>query len=698
MDPTIKELQSTEAPANMKPHAASDPVGASQIGRTYAVPRLEYTVEEIRFRSELIYQLTLARDQRDSPHPELDMMSYIDYYESNKRKDLSYIPPKRNKQDTRIVTGITREKDTSLVNAILNMNLRPETTAFDENDLVVNELGDNISDVVMKTRELENWAEKRSTIYRELFSQGDVFVQEIYKEDFRMMPVGSINFDPSSREKKIADFTYTERLQKIYEGPESRMVNGKKVYLFNIREQYAHKQPGAAVLNILTRDQAKARYGTWERWANVPYTVDTTEFYFSDGTTYKDWNLVTLGNRDLVAEIMVYWAEKNRYMILLNGVMMLPITYPLTAICPTGEVPLAQGKFEPIADFAYSKSVPSKLKIDQEVADEVKMLMVEKMRQGFKPPMGVRGKKIYSSSIFLAGKLTNEINEGDLFPLLGDKFSGGVSPADFSFYKLVQDDMDRKSTSENFQGQSGEDGQQTAYETEVLRQQQMMSLGLALDGVVNLERKMTWNRIYTILTKWTSPCDTSFDALKQGIYDGYKSFSMNATVDGGRSGVKIFRQTTKGFPDVRKHEQEEEMLSRKAGKPVRIVYLNPETLRSVRYRWFIIINPSPKSNDKLSQLLFMQNLTTAIETFGPQSINMDYAKQRFSVLINEDYNKFFVKASIQTMLQSGTLPANQNGGGQPQPPANNGATPQVMPGQNRNGGAGVKRLQAAGSM
>lgn len=642
-----KELLATLSDTKAAP--ASDAVSPTLKGNK-EIEQVKYTPEEIAFRSSLIQTLMLAQEKRDMKHPELDYMTYLDYYESNKRKDLSFMPPKENKQDVRIVTGITREKDSTLLNALLNMNLRPEITAFDHDDMVVNELGDSISDMVKKSRDLEAWEEKRSIIYRELISQGDVFVQELYKEDFRKVPVGEIKWDPTK--DKVADLDFKERLQKIFEGPEARMVNGKKVYLFNIREPYAHKQPGVAVLNIYPRSQAEARYGNWERWENVPYGVNTVDTQWSDGATYKDWNLVALDSKDYVAEIMIYWAEKNRFQIMLNGVMMLPMNYPLTAVCPTGEIPLAQGKLEPIADFAYSKSQPSKMKIDQEVADEVKKLMVEKMRQSFKPPMGSRGKKVYSSSIFLAGKITNEIGEGDLFPLLGDKFSSGVTVADFSFYKLVNEDIDKKSTSPNFSGQEGKEGQ-TATETIEMKNQAMLSLGLALDGVVNLERRMTWNRIYTILTKWTAKCEPHIDDVKKGIYDGYRTFSMNAQVEGGQNGVKVFRMTTGAYPNPRDHEQEEEDMSKAHGKPVRIIYLNPEMLRSIKYKWFILINPSPKSNDSLTQLLFMQNLQTALEVFGPDSLNMDYVKQRFAILINEDYNKFFKKMTMQDMLNQG---------------------------------------------
>lgn len=639
----------------------NNPIVAERNPKTFEVKNPDYSADERTFRSQLIYELCLARDQRDRYHPELDMMTYVEYHESNRKKDLSFIPSKKNKDDVRIVTGTTREKDTTLLNAGLNMNLTPEITAFDDEDMVVNELGVNMSDLVSKSREIEEYSRIRGLIYREMISQGDVFVQELWTEDFRAMPVDDVKWNPNKDDVK--SFDIKRRVQKIFEGAKVRMVNGKKIYLGNIRCPYIEDQQMVAVLNVIPRAEAEAKYRNWERWQNVPYTVDTVTAFYDDGSTYKDWNLVTLNDRDKVAEIMIYWKQKNCFMIMLNGVMMLPIDYPLTAISPTGEIPMSQGKLEPISDFAYSKSQPSSTKIDQEVLDETLKLMIGKARQSYKPPMGTKGKKVYSPNIFMAGKITNEIGDGDLFPLLGN-FAAGVTAADFQFYQMIKQNIDEKTTSPNFGGQNDQQDQ-TATETIEMKNQQMMQLGLFLDGLVNLEKRLVWNRIYTLLTHWTKKQDTSIDNVKQGIFDGYKTLSVGTTLESGQKGTKVFRFTAPHKrPHIRDHEQQEEDMSKMHGQPVRVVYLDPEMLREIKYKWFIVITPAPKSNDKLSQLMYIQNLEQAMQIFGPESINMDYAKQRYASVIKEDYNKFFVKTSMQQMLQQNQM-GQQNGNQNP---------------------------------
>jgi hypothetical protein len=198
----------------------------------------------------------------------------------------------------------------------------------------------------------------------------------------------------------------------------------------------------------------------------------------------------------------------------------------------------------------------------------------------------------------------------------------------------------------------------------------MMKLGLALDGVVNFERQITWCRIQNILRNWTKPMDKNVDGIREGVY---KTVSVSATLPEGENGTKIFKFSDDEFPSVADQEQEEEDMKEVYGKPVRIVYLHPTALRNIKARFYITINPTQKTNDKLSQLLFVQNIQTAQEIFGPEALNYDYLKQRYATLISEDHSKMFKQMDLldmmnqdlmqQPMQDRGTVP------GQPMPPS-----------------------------
>lgn len=621
------------------------------------VPEVKYSPEEIKHRSQLIRELCSMRDARDQNHPELDGMTYVQYYESNKKKDLSFIPPKKNKQDIRIVTGTTREKDSTLLSTLLNMNLVPDITAFDEDDIVLAEYGDSMSDLVKKSREIEDWQTTRPIVYREMIAQGDVFVQELYIDKFAPVQLEQISWSPN--EDTIDAFKLKERVQKVFSGAVARMINGKKVYLGNIRVENMKDQDQVAVANVLSRGKAESIYGKWDRWKNVPKKITNTEAFTDDGTTYKDWNLTEVQDQDKVMEIFIFDESRNRFMIMLNGVMMLPINYPLTAINPSGKIPISQGKLDPISDFAYSKSQPSKVKVDQAVLDEATSLMIQGFRQMRKPPMGTAAKTVHGQNIFAPGKITTNLGKGALYPIHEGL---GLTNAEFSFYKMFKDSINEKTTNETYAGDA-QQGDPTATQIETEKQQQVLKLGTSMDAVVNLERSMTWHRIQTLLSRWTEPVD-ELTELRDGVKEKvkkYRNLTVQTNLENGQEGIKMFRFSTDEYPKESEQHEEEEKLAKKYRQPVRVVYLDPEIARKMKCIWFIIVNPTPKSNDKLSQLLFVQNITTAIKIFGPEAMNLEYLKQRYATLINEDYSKLFKKMDIMTMLQQG-LEATGTGG------------------------------------
>lgn len=636
------------------------------------VPHLDLTEKQRDAYNEDIHVMCGLREEFNAAREELDGMNRAEYYESNRKKDLSYLPPKKNKTDVRVVTGTTREKDTTLLSTLLNINAVPNFTAFDTDDLIVSGLGDDMSDLHKKSREVELWDKKRPIIYREMISQGDVFVEEVYEEEFREVPLTEVEWDPER--EGVSELSFTSRIKKIHSGCAARMVRGNMIYLGDMSIEYIEDQDIVAVCRLIPRSMAAARYGLWERWKYVPNVITGTDLdliEFSAGTYSKDrfWAMFA-SEFNYVSEVQLFKKSQNRYQIYLNGIPMMPHNMPLTARYRSGDLPFAQGKFEPISNFALSKSQPSKTKVDQETVDELTKLFIEGMRQKRKPPMGNKSDKVYSPGIFAAGTITPEVDANTFHSILPDsalRFDG----SEFSFYNLVKENINEKTTNEVYSG-DGQANVDTLGQAEIMKEQALLRLGAAVDGMVNLERRLAWLRIENIIVNWTAPVDETLEATQEGVLKQvrkYRNLSAETTTEEGKTGLKLFRFTEDPFPTMGEQYQEEEELSKSQNKPIRITYWNPERLRAMKYRWFILINPTPKTNDKISQLLFVQNIRTAYELFGPDSLNLDYVKQRFAILINEDYNKFFKAPDLLQMLQQqqALTQQGQTGGNGPNP-------------------------------
>lgn len=625
---------------------------------------VDYSPEELQERSRLITLMSKARDMRESPHAEFDDMTYTQYYDSNKRADMSYIPPKKNKYDKRIVTGYTREKDNTLLSALLSYNFQPDITVYDDTEMVFPELGNHMEDMVKKSRELEQWEKIRPLIYRELIAQGDVFVEEIWQTYTIPDISNSGNWKPG---QPIKDAKFEAKIKPTrIERAAVKLHQGKNCYVGNFFEDDDKKQDIKFTYELLPRGVAEAIYGNWDRWDNVPYEVDNTLILANMGITYFDWNL-TRTNKDYVGILKIQEKFKNKYMLMLNGVMMLPCGFPLSEISPDGESTLKHQVLEGIVGCAYGKGQPAKTKVDQAVHDEFLRLMILREEQAGAPPMGYSGKRVLNPNIYSAGKITNNIKEKQLFPILPQ--STGLQTADFSMYQLIKTMMDEKTLNATFSGQ--EQPGETATQIMQDKQQQLLKLGLNFDAINSLEKELVWARVGNMIMNYSKPQGKKANEEEQTIEDVYKQFSMETTLPSGQSGVKIFKFTNKPFPAVRDQQKEEDQLGDHYGKPVSLVYFNgPNFMKLLKYRWIVNIIPTQANSDQVERQMFVENLQQAQTIFGPQSINYDYAKERYAIYIKEDPSKFFLDdggAGVSSMLNASAGVGQPGGSGAPVP-------------------------------
>jgi len=608
------------------------------------IKKVPYTDEEIAYRGKIIRRLERAKRQRDATHPELDDMDYLTYYETNAKAANSYIPPKENKDDTRVVTGTTHEKTLTLLSALLNYNLEPNIEAFDNKDGYIAELGDHMEDMVKKSREIEDWDSKKPLIYKEYLDQGDVFVEEVWTQQFRVEKELKMDW---SEGVKMKAAKWESDLKKAYEGCTANMLIGTKVLKGNFKQLDMRKQPYIASVESVPYDEIKAIYQQWERWEFVPKKI-VKEITTNDNIQYADWSLVEQ-EEDMVEVIKYQDKWSNDFMIMLNGVMMLPIKdrdngFPLTAISPSGEYTIVQGSAEPISQyFGVSKSIPAKTKVDQQTLDEFIKLVILKTQQSFKPPMANNTKKVLSKRIFSPGHIQNDIDPDKLKPIFGNA-PMGVTPAEFSAFQLVKQIVDEKSVSPVFSGDSSQ-GSQTATEILEIKKQQMMKLGLTIWGIIQMEKQLAWLRVYNIMANWTKPIDSEIDESTKKLKDVYRTITVDTSFDNGVEGQKIIEMNPEMANTLSSDQvkSEEDFLSREYRKPIRKVYLNPKELCTMKYVWYIVIAPTEKNTSELQRVMFVNNIKEAATIFGIQSLNMEYLKERFAVLAKEDPDKFWTK-------------------------------------------------------
>lgn len=639
--------------------------------------RPEYTPAEKHYHKGLVTLLTQMQQEREQKRPQFDDMTYSQYDDRAIKADISYIPSAKNKGDTRIVTGMTREKDSTLLSTTLSYDFEPNFTAYDLDDQIINEIGEEMEDMVRKSRQMEDYNSKRPLLYRGIISRGTFYAMELYIEKWGYEKDLPKNYVKGT----VSGVKWTERLKKVFEGCEVYALDSKKVYLSSMREFFIQNQDAVAIVDRISYDTARELYADWERWENVPKkfqsaganTVSTANSVWS-----PYWSLTEVEQNE-VERIVVMKKKTNELQILLNGVMMLPVVdlgkdskgnpivsgFPLTCISPSGDYPIAKGDYEPIDGFAISKGQPAKMRVDQEVMDEALKLMIMKFKQSFWPPMANNSGRVLTRDSFLPAKINDDIKKDSVYPLIQ---SDGITASEFSFYELMKNMMEEKSVTRGYEGNENRD----ITATQVLEQkkQQILKLGLALDGIIRFERDLAMLRLRNILAHWTQAQDRKIDTVRGNVNETYRTITVETGKYGRRQNERKVIKFTK---DVRTYKEAdprgyglyemEEKAKRKTGMDVRYSFINPEVLRNLKATWYATVVPNDKKDDTLSRMIFVQNIREAMEIFGPQSLNVEKLKQRYTAVIGEDYDVWFRDEGTleQLMAQAAQLEGGQPG-------------------------------------
>lgn len=632
----------------------------------YYTPQPVLSVEAFQERAYDLAQVYRIAQVRESPWPQFDGMGYMKYNETNEMADISFIPPKKNKGDTRITTGITHEKDSALVSFFLNLSFEGTVRIF-KDDKELYDLSTTVTKMVRKSREIESYNNKRSQFYRNFIAQGTAFAREQYAEYWIPDKQITGKIDPS----KLDQVTWVDKgLKKHLALCETILVDGKKVFMEDIRQPDIQKQPSVYTIEYLPRQLMKSIWMKNENWQYVPWMQTAGGMglgSLTQGSIYSDW---IWGEVDYskIEVITKYRPFDQTYQIYLNSIPMLKPFFPLQAVSPSGLIPLSKGDTDLMNMFAYSKSEPAKVKVDQRVYDELLQNMVMMSRQAARVPRANNSGKILSPDMFIGGRLVSNIDPNDVPPLIEDP---GIKQYDFSFFQLFKQHIDDKTINEILQGQAPA-GDVTAVQYMEMQKQAMMKLGSKLDGLINWEEQMLKLRTYNLLTHVEKMAVSSGDE---------KMMTVSTATAGGSKGshiVKFKKGIKKSSQDV---YDEEKAYKKQTGIESSITYIDPELLAEMvndpTYYFKFEVIPVDRNNDKLAQAAYVEKIDNAAKLFGMESLQVADLKRRYAEVMGETYDEFFLSpdqlkqqqqqaqqeqqsAMLAGQMKPGQMPTSQN--------------------------------------
>lgn len=610
--------------------------------------------------SKLRTKLERARDARNQMYTEFGNLTYIQFYEENRKKAHTILPPKKNESDVIISAGTLENKLESVLSAVMNLNLSVQVKAFDKENSRVNLVGIVLEDTIFETEEKDDDEEKKMLRQKELLIQGTVFIEERWVTRHKKKRKLNRQFDGKTEGLEI-----TSELIKYFEGPSRRVVYGPNVYLGDITEFFMKNQPFIFTCEILNYAQLEAMFGTWDRWEHVSqklqsWNVESPNTGSTSTSMDKKWTLNSIGLDE--AELIVYQCSpEDEIQILVNGMPLLPAGFPLSVISPAGTYTIEKQTLKAIDNFAYGRGFIQSAEKASEILDEFIRLSVLKTRKSFMPSYINTSKRVISPRVLNPGTITQGITADSLVAI--GKESEGVTPSEFAIIKQLTDQIDKQTVSQQFAGQQGKSGT-TATEVLELQKQAKVTLGLVIFCCAMLEKKAGYLRLYNVLENWYKPIMT-LNVEGQEI-PKYRKTVRDMAIPGDGTGERqiIPTQDVPNEKEIRFLELQEEQ---ERGFPVRKIYMNPDEMKKDIKDWYIVVTPKEKDVSSTSKLLFREELTdiAALVNMGSRP-NLGELESEYARVWGKDKSKMFTAGPTPEQMaqmagQQGGTGADGNG-------------------------------------
>lgn len=628
---------------------------------------LVYEEYEKQYHTDVLNLVSNALAERERPRKEFNDMGFSEQDEYNVKLDLAYVPPAKSKNDIRLVSGLTREKTTTLVSVAKSNDFDTEFVAFDKDDNILFDLADTATDLVEKTNQLEKWRDNRGTVYRGMCSRGTYYTMEVqefpakaYKSPVSMMNMGKMNVDWEDRTRKgKVEFRTIE-------------IDPRMVVLGNVREMDIRRQPFIALGRVISEAEARNMFGGWDRFKYVPLKAGEVNYAGSEGQDvfsyyqehYKLGDTLSEGDVELLY-FMRSLPYGNELAIYLNGVGMLPVKrrgydaetsryqvsgFPLTTISASGEYPLVDWQYERIPGLFYSKAQPAKTKFDQDVLDFWIKFITKKAIRSINPTLGNRSGQVISNQDLQPSNIISNIRKDDLFTILPPEMIQGVTNGEFSFMEMMKKEVDEKTLSREFDGQTMNQ-HQTATQFMENKKAQLIKLGAMLDGIIRGEARRAELRLMnSIIPYWLKSDKANKNSRKMEVGRAVAEIYDSYTVDKeGRDGkynsmIGVAEDISKLSPYDVLAQQELDL--KRTGKKSKITLIQPDKIDFVRTLFYVNVKPRERDNNALQRMLFDQDVATAKNLFGPQVTNDEALKVKFAQIRGDNYDTWFKEQGL----------------------------------------------------
>lgn len=650
---------------------------------------VDYSDTENLYIKKILYRMMMAKQARDTVKIEFNGNTYLQWFRNNEAIANTTIIRDEVNKDLAVYSGTVEQKLLTILSELNRLNLTGEVRVFDKENNELQELGIALTDIVHKTEEIEEDVspgnqEKKLIRQLELLKQGTVFIQDNWVKKWQTKKNLNQKFTG-----KVSGVDWTQKLEKVFDGPVREVLYGPGVYLGDIRKFGIKGQPFIFTMKVSSYEETKSRYGmkdadgnfVWERWANVPRqrvsvvdSINIANMPFGAG-----WSLADL-EQDSVEEIHYQDQINDEYQIFLNGIAMLPVGFPLSAITPNGMFNIEMQVLQVINPFfAYGRSFIAKTEQLSKLLDEMIRLLLLKTRKSIHPPYANISGKVISEKSLMPGAISMGIDPGALVAI--GQEGQGATASEYQMLKELREDIDRVTVAPQFQGQSGGKSGTTAFEIQTLQKQAEKNLTLIIFASGLLEKKATWLRTNYVIANYFEPIGTKVDEMRSKLVNVYRTLSTKTPITGRGAGIRkiiptesasdvnpddVFEQEEySGTPiptDGSRRRTREEL----GMDPLQHLYIVTDILKNCKYIFFTEVESKPRDTSENAKLMFREELRDiqGLMAMGSQP-NVQELEGDYALLFNKRKEKLFGKPKDLAALaaekgQGGANVLNEN--------------------------------------
>lgn len=548
----------------------------------------DYLTKDEREHTDFVKaRMETARDARNETHDEFDGLGYLEAYDRDTMNGTAFIAPAVNEGENALSSGTTRQSLMSLLARALSHNFQTEFRPFDKEENLMIELGRGLEIAVEHANYLDNDDDQQKTRINELFTHGDEISYEDWVTKFATV---------KSRPKfsgKVKGVTWTEKLEKVFEGCERRTVQGRRFYPGDIYTEGMDAQPFAFEVNHITYAEARAKYGKWERWPFVPERDSEGNIIEDDSSSYaEDWSLED--SMEGVEEVLYCDKPNNEMFLSLGGVPMLPMGFPMK--WEHDKYPWAHTGAEPIrTGFFYHRSFVRTLQNMQDIENDLWRVLIMLAWRAAMPPVANMTGQVVTRRNLLGGSIIDGVDGDMLKPI----FDGDMANTGFlqNVLDRVNQNMTDRSVPEIKQGMTPA---ASATATAVVQQQKEAEIAISMNLSAAGQTKTKADRL------------RAGNILQYAFNTGFRATNESPGKGGIVRHIVEVVDELKSSRDLKDMEDGMEEVER---KPVRITQVTADAKGMIN-RLEARSVPKPKTSSAMDKIELNQMFQTAAALFG----------------------------------------------------------------------------------